>query len=62
MKQQQIIFDTNKKSLKIRNLLITNALLLNHENKRKELIESSPSIIKISLQTLNLKKFNYHYL
>lgn len=44
---------------KIRNLLITNALLLNHENKRKELIESSPSIIKISLQTLNSKKFNW---
>ena len=46
-------------SKKIRNLLITNALLLNNENKRKQIIESSPTILKISLQTINKSKFNW---
>ena len=46
-------------SKKIKNLLITNAMLLNNENKRKSIIEASPSVLKISLHTLNKKKFNW---
>lgn len=44
---------------KIRNLLITNALLLNNESKRKNLIKSNPTFLKISLQTINNEKFNW---
>ncbi len=46
-------------SKKVKNLLITNAMLLNNENKRKNIIESSPTVLKISLHTLNKKKFNW---
>ena len=42
-------------SKNVKNLLITNALLLNQEKKRKMLVEAGPSILKISLQTINLK-------
>ena len=46
-------------SKKIRNLLITNALLLNNENKRKKLVEAQPTFLKISLQTIDKSKFNW---
>ena len=46
-------------SKKIRNLLITNALLLNNKNKRDEIVQASPTFLKISLQTINKDKFNW---
>ena len=46
-------------SKKIRNLLITNALLLNNKNKRDRIIDASPTLLKISLQTINKNKFNW---
>ncbi len=46
-------------SKKIKNLLITNAMLLNNENRRKKIIEAAPSVLKISLHTLNKEKFNW---
>jgi radical SAM protein with 4Fe4S-binding SPASM domain len=46
-------------SKKIRNLLITNALLLNNKSKRDQIIQASPTFLKISLQTINKKKFNW---
>tara|TARA_B100000315_G_C14419901_1_gene515060 strand:- start:217 stop:783 length:567 start_codon:yes stop_codon:yes gene_type:complete len=46
-------------SKNVRNLLITNALLFNKESKRRDLINCEPAIIKISLQNLDVKKFNW---
>ena len=45
-------------SKKVKNLLITNAMLLNNENKRKSIIESSPTVLKIFCTRL-IKKFNW---
>ena len=43
-------------SKNVKNLLITNALLLNQRKRRKMLVEDWPFNLKISLQTINLKK------
>lgn len=55
------IFDFIKyaNSKNVKNLLITNALLLNKKEKREQLIDAEPTILKISLQNIDYDKFNW---